>query len=117
MPWPSWTRTTPPASRERPLAAAAVGAANAIINFRLAADELDYVLNDSGAKVLIVGAELKPNVDKIREKLTHVTHVIEVSPEGGDGDEYEAVLAPATPTSRGADVDTDDVCIIMYSSG
>src|SRR5258705_4653669 len=106
-----------PACLELTFAAASLGVANAIINFRLAADELDYVLNDSDAKVLIVGSELKPNVDKIRDKLTHVTHVIEVSPEGGDGDEYEAVLAPATPTSRGADVDTDDVCIIMYSSG
>ena len=79
-----------PACVELTLAAASLGAANAIINFRLAADEIDYVLNDSGAKVLIVGAELKPAIDKIRDKLTNVEHVIEVTPEGGDGDEYEA---------------------------
>ncbi len=48
-----------PACVELTLAAASLGAANAIINFRLAADELDYVLNDSGAKVLIVGKELR----------------------------------------------------------
>ncbi|MGV0802437.1 AMP-binding protein, partial [Mycolicibacterium elephantis] len=47
-----------PACVEMTLAAASLGAANAIINFRLAADELDYVLNDSDAKVLVVGAEL-----------------------------------------------------------
>ncbi len=40
-----------PACVETTLAAASLGAANAIINFRLAADELDYVLNDSGAKM------------------------------------------------------------------
>ena len=61
-----------PACVELTLAAASLGAANAIINFRLAADELDYVLNDSGAKLLIVGKELKGNVDKIRDKLTNV---------------------------------------------
>ena len=44
-----------PACVELTMAAASLGAANAIINFRLAADEIDYVLNDSGAKVLIVG--------------------------------------------------------------
>ena len=100
------------------MAAASLGAANAIINFRLAADELDYVLNDSGAKVLIVGAELKPAIDKIRDKLPNVEHIIEVTPEGGDGDEYEAMLADgdARRTAR-ADVEPDDVCIIMYSSG
>ena len=38
------------------------------------------------------------NVDKIRDKLTNVEHVIEVTPEGEDGDEYEAMLAAATPT-------------------
>ena len=106
-----------PACVETTLAAASLGAATAIINFRLAESEMDYVLNDCGAKVMIVGAELKPSVDAIRDDLTHVEHVIVVTPEGGDGDEYEAVLAAATPRERGADVSPDDVCVIMYSSG
>jgi acyl-CoA synthetase (AMP-forming)/AMP-acid ligase II len=106
-----------PACVELTLAAASLGAANAIINIRLPADEHDYVLNDSGAKILIVGAELKPGVDKIRDKLTNVEHVITVTPEGGHGDEYEALLADATSVGRSDDVEPDDVCIIMYSSG
>jgi acyl-CoA synthetase (AMP-forming)/AMP-acid ligase II len=106
-----------PACVELTFAAASLGAANAIINFRLAADELDYVLNDSGAKLLIVGKELKPTVDKIRDKLTNIAHIIEVTPEGDNGDEYEAMLAGATPVGRADDVEPDDVCIIMYSSG
>jgi acyl-CoA synthetase (AMP-forming)/AMP-acid ligase II len=106
-----------PACVEMTIAAASQGAATAIINFRLAADELDYVLNDSGAKVLVVGKELKPNIEKIRDKLTGVEHVIEVTPEGGDDDEYEALLAKATPVGRAAGVRPDDVAIIMYSSG
>jgi acyl-CoA synthetase (AMP-forming)/AMP-acid ligase II len=106
-----------PACLELTLAAASLGAANAIINFRLAADELDYVLNDSGAKLLIVGTDLKPAIDKIRDELGGVEHVIEVTPDGADGDEYEAVLASATPVGRGTDVESDDVCIVMYSSG
>jgi acyl-CoA synthetase (AMP-forming)/AMP-acid ligase II len=106
-----------PACLEATFAAASLGAANAIVNFRLAADELDYVLNDSGAKVLIVGKELKPSVDKIRDKLSAVESIIEVTPEGEQGDEYEALLAASTPVNRSADVDPDDVGIIMYSSG
>ncbi|MBO0864711.1 MAG: long-chain-fatty-acid--CoA ligase [Mycobacterium sp.] len=106
-----------PACVELTMAAASIGAANAIINFRLAGDELDYVINDCGAKLLIVGSELKPAIDKIRAKLTNVEHIIEVTPEGGHGDEYEALLARATPVQRGADVEPDDVCIVMYSSG
>ncbi|TPG25605.1 long-chain-fatty-acid--CoA ligase [Mycolicibacterium hodleri] len=106
-----------PACVETTLAAASLGAATAIINFRLAADELDYVLNDCGAKVLIVGAELKSSVEKIRDKLTSVELVVEVTPDGREGDEYEAMLADATPMGRSEDVEPDDVAIIMYSSG
>ncbi len=104
-----------PACIELTFAAASLGAANAIINFRLAADELDYVLNDSGAKLLIVGKEFLPAIDQVRDKLDSVKHVISVTPEGDD--EYEAMLAAATPTERSNDVDPDDVAIIMYSSG
>ncbi|BBY49555.1 long-chain-fatty-acid--CoA ligase [Mycolicibacterium arabiense] len=106
-----------PACVETTLAAASLGAATAIVNFRLAGDEMDYVLNDCGAKLLIVGSELKAGVDKIRDKLTGIEHVIEVTPDGAEGDEYEAMLASATPVDRSPDVDPDDVCIIMYSSG
>ena len=60
-----------PACVELSFAAASLGAANAIINFRLAGDEVDYAVNDSGAKVLLVGSELMPLIDKIRDKLTH----------------------------------------------
>ncbi|WP_193044405.1 long-chain-fatty-acid--CoA ligase [Mycolicibacterium baixiangningiae] len=106
-----------PACVELTFAAASLGAANAVVNFRLAGDELDYVLNDSGARVLIVGRELRPAIDGVRDRLTHVEHVIEVTPDGEDGDEYEALLAGATPTGRADDVEPGDVCVIMYSSG
>jgi acyl-CoA synthetase (AMP-forming)/AMP-acid ligase II len=70
---------------------------------RLAGGEMDYVLNDSGAN------------------LAHVEDVIEVTPDGGgvsgQGDQYEALLAAATPTGRPAEVDPEDTCLIMYSSG
>jgi len=106
-----------PACVETTLAAASLGAATAIINFRLAGSEMDYVLNDSGARLLIVGADLRDGVDKIRDQLPGVEHIIEVTPDGGADDEYEAILAAATPRDRGADVSPDDVCVIMYSSG
>ena len=106
-----------PACVELSLAAATLGAANAIINFRLAGDEVDYAVNDSGAKVLLVGSELLPLIRKIEDRLTGVEHIIEVTPEGGDGDEYEALLADAEPLDRDPAVEPGDVCLVMYSSG
>ena len=106
-----------PACVETTIAAASLGAATAIINFRLAGDEMDYVLNDSGATLLIVGTDLKPAVEAILDRLPNVAHVIEVTPEGTDGDQYEAMLAAATPHGRSPEVTPADICVIMYSSG
>jgi acyl-CoA synthetase (AMP-forming)/AMP-acid ligase II len=106
-----------PATVELTLAAASLGAATAIFNWRLAGDEVDYAVNDSGARLLVVGTELLPLVARIRDGLTAVERVIEVTPDGIGDDEYEAVLAAAEPVGRGADVDPEDVCLVMYSSG
>ncbi len=106
-----------PACVETTIAAASLGAAIAIINFRLAGEEMDYVLNDCGATLLIVGTELIPAIDKIRHKLAHVDSVIEVTPDGGQGDQYEAMLKSAAPVGRQPEVQPDDPCLIMYSSG
>jgi acyl-CoA synthetase (AMP-forming)/AMP-acid ligase II len=106
-----------PACVELSLAAGSLGAANAIVNWRSAGDEVDYAVNDSGARVLVVGSELVPLVEKIRDRLTGVEKVVEVTPDGAEGDEYEAWLAASSPVSRPDDVTPDDTCLVMYSSG
>jgi acyl-CoA synthetase (AMP-forming)/AMP-acid ligase II len=106
-----------PATVELTMAAASLGAATAIFNWRLAGEEVDYAVNDSGARLLVVGSELMPLVDRIRDGLPAVERIVEVTPDGADGDPYEAWLADSEPRGRAADVDPDDVCLVMYSSG
>ena len=106
-----------PATVEISLAAGSLGAANAIVNWRLAGDEVDYTINDSGATVVFVGTELMPLIDGLRDKLPRVEHIIEVTPDGVEGDAYEALIAGAAPVSRPDDIDPDDVCLVLYSSG
>jgi acyl-CoA synthetase (AMP-forming)/AMP-acid ligase II len=103
-----------PACLEVSLGAGLIGAANAVINWRLAAGELDYVINDSGASVLFAGAELLPAVQAIRERLPRVTDVIVV---GGRDDTYERFLTGARPVSRSPEVTGEDLWLVMYSSG
>ncbi|NYG56920.1 long-chain-fatty-acid--CoA ligase [Nocardioides perillae] len=108
-----------PACVEVSLAAGSLGAANAIVNWRSSPDEVEYAVEDCGAQVLFVGRELAPTVAALRRRgaLPAVRTVVEVTPEGGDDDEYEAWLAQHEPVGRGPDVQVDDTCLVMYSSG
>src|ERR1700730_15213480 len=103
-----------PACLEVALGAGQLGAACAVINWRLAAGELDYVINDSGASVLFAGADLLPAVLAIRDRLPGVSDVITV---GGPEDGYEAFLANARPAGSGRDETGEDLWLVMYSSG
>src|ERR671931_2414615 len=46
-----------PSCLETTLACARIGAANAVANFRLAPEEIAYVIDDARARILFVGAE------------------------------------------------------------
>ncbi len=74
-------------------------------------------MNDSGARVLFVGTELMPVVSSVRDRLARVEHVIEVTPDGGPADAYDAWLAGSEPLARPETTDPEDVCLVMYSSG
>src|ERR1700736_773432 len=72
-----------PACLETTLACAQVGTANAVVNLRLAAGEISYIINDAQAQVVFVGTEFLPVLAKIRDELPTVRQVIVV---GGEQD-------------------------------
>ncbi|MGW4525643.1 acyl-CoA synthetase [Amycolatopsis sp. NPDC004378] len=98
-----------PACLETTFAAGGIGAANAVVNWRLSGDELAYVLDDSGAKVVFAGSECLPVLDAIRDRLPALERVVVL-------DEYEDFLAAGEPY-RAPDLDEDDGVLIMYTSG
>ena len=103
-----------PATLEVTFAAASIGAAIGILNWRYAGDELDFVINDCGARVLFVGAELLPGLESVRDRIPGVERIIVV---GGEEDQYESFLAAAEPAPHQEDVAGDDVALLIYSSG
>jgi acyl-CoA synthetase (AMP-forming)/AMP-acid ligase II len=108
-----------PATVEVTLGAAMVGAAHAVVNWRLAADELAYVLADAGPRIVFVGAELLPAFEVVRHRLGTVDRVVVVGAEQGQGsqDEYEAWLAAAAPVDPDPEVQPDDPALVLYTSG
>ncbi len=91
-----------------------LGVATTVVNWRLAGDELDYVINDCGAKVLFVGHQLLDQLALVRDQLEHVEKVVVV---GGPDDDFEAWLSAGEPLDRQPHVSPEDVCVVMYSSG
>ncbi len=103
-----------PAAVELTLACAQIGAACAVVNFRLAPAEIVYVVADSAARLLLHGPELAATVGEIRHKLGDVERVI---PIGGDGDGYEAWLGAREPDPDHHLNRPDDCFLQLYTSG
>jgi fatty-acyl-CoA synthase len=92
------------------------------INTRLKGDEIAYILNHSGAKVLIVDTELAATVEPVFHQLSTVETVVSVADVPGGvhlpGPEYEAFLAGGNPDPLDWPVaDEDEVIAIDYTSG
>jgi acyl-CoA synthetase (AMP-forming)/AMP-acid ligase II len=103
-----------PSCLELTLACARIGAANAVVNFRLAPPEIVYVLNDAGAALLLVGPELAQAAEGLREHTPTLRRLVRV---GGPDDEYEAWLAAHEPEEGPAAVDPDACFVQLYTSG
>src|SRR3954449_10972322 len=93
--------TNRPEFVEATLAANAAGAIAVPVNFRLAPEEVAYVLRDSGAKLLVTEEALRGTAD---------VPVLVAGPG------YEEAIAGAEPAPA-AEVDERDVALIMYTSG
>jgi acyl-CoA synthetase (AMP-forming)/AMP-acid ligase II len=104
-----------PACLEILIAATSIGAVTTVVNWRLVAEEFVHVLNDSGARVLVVGAELRSVVDDIAERVPSLDRIIVLGAEQS-GDEYESLLGAATPASP-EEVNDTETALVIYSSG
>jgi acyl-CoA synthetase (AMP-forming)/AMP-acid ligase II len=103
-----------PACLETSFACLRTGTANAVVNFRLAPDEIRYVINDARAEIVFVGEEFVPALAKIRDDLPTVRRVVVV---GGEADEYEAWLAGVAPLGRREPVPPETCFLQLYTSG
>jgi acyl-CoA synthetase (AMP-forming)/AMP-acid ligase II len=93
--------------------AARAGAVQVPVNYRLAPDEVAYIVNDAKAPVLIVGAEFLPVLDAIAERLDHTRQLVVI---GGEGHAYQDYAAWTAGEAAAAD-ESGEVFVQLYSSG
>ena len=101
---------------------ASIGAVIVPMNYRLIADDFDYIINHVGAKVMLVDSDYTAVIDELRPKLPTVEHFVVARFAGAplaDGwRDWEDVIAgqPATaPPDPG--LDENDLYSINYTSG
>ncbi|HEV2369826.1 MAG TPA: AMP-binding protein, partial [Acidimicrobiales bacterium] len=96
--------------------AAKLGAVNVAVNWRLAAREMQYVVNDSEAKVLFVGAEFAPQLEEMRQSLDTVKTVVGIGGSHGDA-AYEDWLGAEEASDPGHVGRPEEVALQLYTSG
>ena len=86
------------------------------VNWRLAAPEVEYIVNDAQSKVFVVGKDFVPLLDSIAANLTTVTKILVIDGDGKYAD-YEAEMSTHPDTDPGTTSTSDDVAFQLYSSG
>ena len=95
---------------------AQINAVNVAVNWRLAAPEMEYTINDAQAKVLVVGADFRGHLAEFESALQTVKKIVVV----GDHPRHESYASwtgaraaddPGLPSAP------DDVAMQLYTSG
>ncbi len=100
--------------------AAKLGIVVVPLNTRLTPSELSFILSDSGASMLVYGAECAEQAAGIKANEEHPLAIdtwIQLRGQGGDDSHLEALLEQAADTEPEVTAGGDDNLFIMYTSG
>jgi len=90
------------------------GAVLHTLNLRLAPDQLAYIINHAGDRVIFVESSLLPIIQSIRNQLTSLERIVVLDEDG----EYESLLASAaTEPYPWPKLDENTACATCYTSG
>ena len=116
----AWFGANHPTALEMLYACGQLGAIWVPVNARLTAPEAHYVLEHSGASLVVHGREHGATADTLRSRLPTVREWVSAETPlagGEDSLDWQQLLADADPQPRDEPVTHDDVCLIMYTSG
>lgn len=102
------------------LALTRIGAIAVRLNFRLTADELEYVLSDSECSVLLADPDLLARLESRRRSLPvkeYISSDVEHDPEIDWAHPWRVLAAGSTDEPRARVPGLDDPAMLMYTSG
>ena len=87
------------------------------INFRLHPKEFAFIIDHSESRAVILSPEFNDSIMEVRDRITNARDLITLEGAGGDLIEYESILADAADEFTDADVSSDDLAWLFYTSG
>jgi acyl-CoA synthetase (AMP-forming)/AMP-acid ligase II len=87
------------------------------INYRAKELELQYMINTAKAKVLLVGDRYVELIMRLRPDLGTVKEYVSLGSADGKVERLSALAQKAEPDESEAEVDDQDVSVLMYTSG
>ena len=94
-----------------------IGAVLVPINYRLIAEDFEYIINHSGAKIVCVHYDYLGAIDGIRDRLAGVEHFVALEGARAGWIDYEQTLGAHSPDFGKADIAETDLITINYTSG
>lgn len=98
-------------------AVAKLGAIIVPLNFRAKTDELSYMITNAEAVALFVGDRYVSMVNEMRLQLASVKQYISIDSAQEGMQYYEDMISGGSPDDVIAEIDDDDVTILMYTAG
>ncbi len=101
------------------LAAVSLGAVPFSIYQTSSPEQIEYVLKDSAAKIIIIEPEFLPNLEAVKDNLPDLEHVVVLGGDGGtmSYDDLMKVDPDFDPAPLSAEVGLDDPLTLIYTSG
>ncbi|HKY46073.1 MAG TPA: long-chain-fatty-acid--CoA ligase [Pyrinomonadaceae bacterium] len=94
-----------------------IGAVLVPLNYRLIAEDFEYLINHSGARVVCAHSDYLNAVDSIRSQLPNVTSFVALEGKKAGWLDYETLLADARAETELAPIEETDLLTINYTSG
>ncbi len=99
-------------------AAAKLDAVYVPLNFRARAEEIEYMVNDSGPKVFISGGRYIPMLDELRSNIPSVENFICLDGANSEGwVNYDELLENSSNDELFPLDDDDDLSMVMFTAG
>ena len=94
------------------------GAVIAPIMFRLSAEEIHYILQDSDARFIITSAELLNKIEEARKGIDQIKKIIVLEGEDkGDLIDFYGLMSRSEPKEKAEELDEEEVALMIYTSG